>query len=230
MEQEYEIIDLREIFSLVKKNLAVIFMSVAVFALAGLLVTTLLIRPQYEATATMIVNSREDQQVQTAVTNDQINSARQLVNTYAVILKSDTVLGKTITDLKLDMDYEQLVKKVSIEAVDSTQVMKISVQDRDPETAKKIVSSIVKQAPEIIIKTVKAGSVEIISQPKAGARPVSPKKSMNTLLAGLVGGVISVGIIFLRSAMNNKFMNDKDITKHLGLTVLGVIPEIAIKE
>lgn len=230
MEQEYEIIDLREIFSLVKKNLAVIFMSVAVFALAGLLVTTLLIRPQYEATATMIVNSREDQQVQTAVTNDQINSARQLVNTYAVILKSDTVLGKTITDLKLDMDYEQLVKKVSIEAVDSTQVMKISVQDQDPETAKKIVSSIVKQAPEIIIKTVKAGSVEIISQPKAGARPVSPKKSMNTLLAGLVGGVISVGIIFLRSAMNNKFMNDKDITKHLGLTVLGVIPEIVIKE
>lgn len=230
MEQEYEIIDLREIFSLVKKNLAVIFMSVAVFALAGLLVTTLLIQPQYEATATMIVNSREDQQVQTAVTNDQINSARQLVNTYAVILKSDTVLGKTITDLKLDMDYEQLVKKVSIEAVDSTQVMKISVQDQDPETAKKIVSSIVKQAPEIIIKTVKAGSVEIISQPKAGARPVSPKKSMNTLLAGLVGGVISVGIIFLRSAMNNKFMNDKDITKHLGLTVLGVIPEIVIKE
>jgi capsular polysaccharide biosynthesis protein len=223
-------IDLREVFSLVKKNLVAIFVSVAVFALAGLLITTLLIRPKYEATATMIVNSREDQQAQTAVTNDQINSARQLVNTYAVILKSDTVLGKTITDLKLDMDYEQLVKKVSIEAVDSTQVMKISVQDRDPETAKKIVSSIVKQAPEIIIKTVKAGSVEIISQPKAGARPVSPKKSMNTLLAGLVGGVISVGIIFLRSAMNNKFMNDKDITKHLGLTVLGVIPEIAIKE
>ena len=230
MEQEYEMIDLREIFSLVKKNLAVIFMSVAVFALAGLLVTTLLIRPKYEATATMIVNSREDQQAQTAVTNDQINSARQLVNTYAVILKSDTVLGKTITDLKLDMDYEELVKKVSIEAVDSTQVMKISVQDQNPETAEKIVSSIVEQAPEIIIKTVKAGSVEIISKPKAGTRPVSPQKSMNTVLAGLVGGAISVGIIFLRSAMNNKFINDKDITKHLGLTVLGVIPEIAIKE
>ena len=77
MEQEYEVIDLREIFSLVKKNLAVIFMSIAVFALVGMLVTTLFIRPKYEATATMIVNSREDQQAQTTVTNDQINSARQ---------------------------------------------------------------------------------------------------------------------------------------------------------
>ncbi len=230
MEQEYEMIDLREVFSLVKKNLAVIFMSVAVFALAGLLVTTLLIRPKYEATATMIVNSREDQQAQTAVTNDQINSARQLVNTYAVILKSDTVLDKTIADLKLDMDYEQLVTKVSIEAVDSTQVMKISVQDQDPKTAEKIVSSIVKQAPEIIIKTVKAGSVEIISQPKAGTKPVSPRKMVNTALAGLIGGVLSVGVVFLRSAMNNKFVSDKDITKHLGLTVLGVIPEVTIKE
>ena len=230
MEQEYEMIDLREIFSLVKKNLVVIFVSVAVFALAGLLVTTLLIRPKYEATATMIVNSREDQQAQTTVTNDQINSARQLVNTYAVILKSDTVLEKTIADLKLDMDYEKLVKKVSIEAVDSTQVMKISVQDENPETAKKIVSSIVNQAPQVIIKTVKAGSVEIISQPKAGTRAVSPRKMMNTAVAGLIGGVLSVGLVFLRSAMNNKFVSDKDITKHLGLTVIGVIPEVAIKE
>lgn len=230
MEQEYEMIDLREVFSLVKKNLAVIFMSVAVFSLAGLLVTTLLIRPKYEATATMIVNSREDQQAQTTVTNDQINSARQLVNTYAVILKSDTVLEKTIADLKLDMDYEKLVKKVSIEAVDSTQVMKISVQDENPETAKKIVSSIVNQAPQVIIKTVKAGSVEIISQPKAGTRAVSPRKMMNTAVAGLIGGVLSVGLVFLRSAMNNKFVSDKDITKHLGLTVIGVIPEVAIKE
>ena len=230
MEQEYEMIDLREVFSLVKKNLAVIFMSVAVFSLAGLLVTTLLIRPKYEATATMIVNSREDQQAQTTVTNDQINSARQLVSTYAVILKSDTVLEKTIADLKLDMDYEKLVKKVSIEAVDSTQVMKISVQDENPETAKKIVSSIVNQAPQVIIKTVKAGSVEIISQPKAGTRAVSPRKMMNTAVAGLIGGVLSVGLVFLRSAMNNKFVSDKDITKHLGLTVIGVIPEVAIKE
>lgn len=230
MEQEYEVIDLREIFSLVKKNLAVIFMSIAVFALAGMLVTTLFIRPKYEATATMIVNSREDQQAQTTVTNDQINSARQLVSTYAVILKSDTVLEKTIADLKLNMDYEDLVKKVSIEAVDSTQVMKISIQDTDPKTAKEIVASIVEQAPQIIIKTVKAGSVEIISQPKAATKPVSPRKAVNTAIAGLLGGVISVGFVFLRSAMNNKFVSDKDITKHLGLTVLGVIPEVAIKE
>ncbi|MPN31744.1 hypothetical protein SDC9_179218 [bioreactor metagenome] len=53
---------------------------------------------------------------------------------------------------------------------------------------------------------------------------------MNTAVAGLIGGVLSVGLVFLRSAMNNKFVSDKDITKHLGLTVIGVIPEVAIKE
>lgn len=145
MEQEYETIDLREIFSLLKKNLLLIFLVTMAFAIAGFTVTALLITPQYEASATMIVNSREDQQAQTTVTNDQINSAKQLVNTYAVILKSDTVLGKTIEDLGLNLKYEVLAEKVSIEAVDSTQIMKITVRDPNPELARNIVNSIVEQ-------------------------------------------------------------------------------------
>ena len=230
MEQEYETIDLREIFSLLRKNLLPVFLAAVALAVAGFLVTALLITPKYEASATLIVNSREEQQAQTAVTNDQINSAKQLVSTYAVILKSDTVLDRTIQDLGLKMNYETLAKKVSIEAVDSTQIMKITVRDPDPELAKNSVNSIVEQAPEIIISTVKAGSVEVISYPKAGEKPVSPSKMKNTLLAGLAGGVLAVGIVFLRSLLNNTFMTDDDITKHLGLTVLGVIPDIEIKE
>ena len=230
MEQEYETIDLREIFSLLKKNLLLIFLVTMAFAIAGFTVTALLITPQYEASATMIVNSREDQQAQTTVTNDQINSAKQLVNTYAVILKSDTVLGKTIEDLGLNLKYEVLAEKVSIEAVDSTQIMKITVRDPNPELARNIVNSIVEQAPEIIISTVKAGSVEVISYPKAGEIPVSTSKMKNTVLAGLVGGVLAVGVVFLRNMFNNTFMTDDDVTKRLGVTVLGVIPNIEIKE
>jgi len=230
LEQEYETIDLREIFSLLKKNLLLIFLVTMAFAIAGFTVTALLITPQYEASATMIVNSREDQQAQTTVTNDQINSAKQLVNTYAVILKSDTVLGKTIEDLGLNLKYEVLAEKVSIEAVDSTQIMKITVRDPNPELARNIVNSIVEQAPEIIISTVKAGSVEVISYPKAGEKPVSPSKMKNTVLAGLVGGVLAVGVVFLRNMFNNTFMTDDDVTKRLGVTVLGVIPNIEIKE
>lgn len=228
-EQEYETIDLREIILLLKKNLLGLIALTVLFAAAGYLLSTFVMTPRYEASATMIVNSREDAAAQTNITSDQINSATKLVDTYSVILTSDTVLDKTIEDLGLDMDYEDLLGKVTVESVNSTQVMKISAQDEDPQLAQQIVASIVEQAPDIIIQTVKAGSVEVISQPKAGENPVSPRKMMNTAIAGMLGLVLGLGVVFLRSMLNNKFMTDTDINKKLGLTVLGVIPQVNMK-
>ena len=230
MKEEYETIDLLEILRLLKKNLLAILAVTILLAVAGYLVSTFAMTPQYEASATLIVNSREDQAAaQAPITNDQLTSATKLVDTYAVILTSDTVLDKTISNLNLNMSYNDLVERVRIESVNSTQVMKITVKDTDPERARAIVADIVEQAPEIIIQTVKAGSVEIISKAKAEPVPVSPSKAKNTVLAGMLGLVISVGIVILRYLLNNKFMTDDDITNKLGLTVLGVIPQIDMK-
>ena len=229
MKEEYETIDLRELFLLVKKNILMILAVTIASAVVGFLISAFLLSPQYEASATLIVNSREDQTAQTTITNDQITSATKLVDTYSVILTSDTVLDKAITDLELTLDYEELLDKVTVESVNGTQVMKISVQDEDPVLAQRIVANIVEQAPEIIIQTVKAGSVEVISQAKTAEEPVSPKKVMNTAIAGILGLVLALGFVLLRNVMNNKFMTDDDISKKLGLTVLGVIPQIDIK-
>jgi len=229
LKEEYETIDLREIFLLVKKNILMILAVTITSAAVGFLISAFLLSPQYEASATLIVNSREDQTAQTTITNDQITSATKLVDTYSVILTSDTVLDKAIADLGLTLDYEELLDKVTVESVNGTQVMKISVQDEDPVLAQRIVANIVEQAPKIIIQTVKAGSVEVISQAKTAEEPVSPKKVMNTAIAGILGLVLALGFVLLRNVMNNKFMTDDDISKKLGLTVLGVIPQIDIK-
>lgn len=230
MEQEYETIDLREIFLIIKKNLLLIVAVTILASVAGFLVSAFLLTPEYEASASLIVNSREDQSTQTTITNDQLTSATKLVDTYSVILTSDTVLDKTIETLGLDLDYEELLEKVTVEAVNATQVMRISVRDADPVLAQNIVANIVDQAPEIIIQTVKAGSVEVISQAKAADEPVSPKKAINTAISGILGLIVALSVVFLRSMLNNKFMTDDDINKRLGLTVLGVIPQVDIKE
>lgn len=223
-------IDLRDLFLLLKKHLLAIVAAAVLFAAVGGLYTKFLVTPQYEASATLIVNSREDQTGQTYITNDQITSATKLVETYSVILTSDTVLDKTIADLGLDMTYQQLAKKVSISSVNDTQVMKITVQDADPQLAEAITASIVSQAPEMIIQTVKAGSVEVISQAKAGQEPVSPSLKKNVAIAGILGLVLCYAFFFVKYLLNNRFMTESDITNRLGLTVLGVIPSVEIQE
>ena len=228
LEQEYDTIDLRQLFEIVRRNLLLIVAVTVLFAAGGYLGTTFLITPQYEASAMLIVNSREGQQLQGSVTNDSLNSAKQLVETYSVILKSDTVLDQTIEDLDLPLTYDQLAAKVSITAVNDTQVMKITVQDADVNLAKDIVSNIVEQAPDAIINTVKAGSVEVVSDASANPNPVSPSKSRNTALAGILGCVLVIGILFMKSLFNNRIMTESDISQKLALPILGVIPDSAL--
>ena len=228
LEQEYDTIDLRQLFEIVRRNLFLIVAGTGLFAAGGYLGTTFLITPQYEASAMLIVNSREGQQLQGSVTNDSLNSAKQLVETYSVILKSDTVLDQTIEDLDLPLTYDQLAAKVSITAVNDTQVMKITVQDADVNLAKDIVSNIVEQAPDVIINTVKAGSVEVVSDASANPNPVSPSKSRNTALAGILGCVLVIGILFMKSLFNNRIMTESDISQKLALPILGVIPDSAL--
>lgn len=225
-EEEEEEIDLLELVLLLKNHLAAIILTTLLFAVVGFAGTVLFITPQYQASATMIVNTRQDQNA--SVTTDQINSAQKLVSTYSIIIKSDTVLDQVITNLGLTLSYEQLSSKVSVSAVDDTQVIQISVTDPNPESARRMTEEITNVAPDVILNTVEAGSVRLISAARVGSSPVSPSKTKNTAIAGAIGLVLSAGFLILRELLNNTIKTDADIQKKLGLNVLGVIPLVTL--
>ena len=80
-------------------------------------------------------------------------------------------------------------------------------------------------APELIIQTVKAGSVEVITPPRARDGKVSPSTSKNAILGGLLGLLISTALVVLISLFDRTIKTDEDIARVLNLPVLGVIPE-----
>ena len=217
-------IDLLELFHALMKNIVWIVISTVVCAGVGFCVSKFVITPQYEASVNMIVNTRSEGA--TNVTNDNITSAKNMVSTYAIIIKSNTVLNEVIENLELDMKYGELAEKVSVAAVDSTQVMKVVVQDPDPQLAVQIVEQIVTIAPDAIVEAVEAGSCKVISDVEADEDPVSPSVMKYTALLAMVGLVLSAGIVILKELFSNYIEDDADVTKYLGLPVLGVIPEV----
>lgn len=221
--EQYEEIDLREVFVLLRTNIALIIVATVIFAVAGFFATKYLITPQYEASVNMIVNTKQDNT--SAVSNDNITSAKNLVSTYAIIIKSNTVLNQVIENLGLDMDYNTLKNKVTVTAVDDTQVMRVAVKDEDPYLAARIVRSISRVSPDIIVEAVEAGSCKVISQVDEPKEPVSPSIVKNTAVAALAGFVVSVAIIFVKHFFSNFIVDDDDVQKYLGIPVLGIIPE-----
>lgn len=221
--EENEVIDLTEILSAVRQHLLELIFVTLAAALVGFTASKLLMTPKYDSSALMIVNTRQD--VNANVTSDQINSATKLVSTYSIIIKSDTVLQQVIDNLGLNLTYAKLNKRVTVAAVDDTQVMKITVQSDSPEWARQVCEQIITVAPDVIKEAVEAGSVKVISNPSLATEPVSPNIMKNTMLAAAVGFVLVIGIIVLQVLLDNKINTEEDVTKYLDMTVLGVIPQ-----
>lgn len=167
--EENEVIDLVEILYAIRQHLLEVILATVVAAIIGFAASKFLMTPQYSSSAMMIVNTRQD--VTSNVTSDQINSATKLVATYSIIIKSDTVLQQVIENLGLGITYSELNSRVSVQAVDDTQVMKITVNSTSPEWAQTVCDEILAVSPDIIKEAVEAGfgqgDFESVSEPQS---------------------------------------------------------------
>ena len=223
--QRQDSFDLLDFLKQIKKNLIFLILAMILTGSAGFCISKYLIEAQYESAVMMIVNTRQDSSG--TVTNDNIQSAQNLVSTYSIIVKSNSVLNEAIQKLDLPMDYEELKQKVYINAVDDTQVMRVAVRDSDPKRAENILKEIVKIAPDRIVDAVEAGSCKVISQAVTGNSPVEPNVIKNTMLAAAIGLVLSVMIVAMVQLFSiKKIIDDDDVQKYIELPVLGVIPEV----
>ncbi len=218
-------IDLLDMFKLVWSKKVVIAIIVIASGLVGLLYSKIFITPHYEASINMIVNSRNDSTIGN-ISSDNITSAQKLAQTYAVIITGNKILCQVIDELNLDMSYEKLKEMVTVESVNSTQVMNIVVNDTDPERAKQIVEKIGDIAPEILVDAIEGGSCKIVSDVYSTGKPVSPNSTKNGLIVALIALVICIAVIIVRDLLDNTFKSELDIQNITSLPVLGVLPSV----
>ena len=224
-QEEFEI-DLSQIFYILSKNIVIILFISILCADIGYAIPTYYITPVYTASADMLVNNKQYSGTtdNTIVTSSDINASSSLVSTYSVILKSHTVLEQVIDTLGLDYTYNDLSKMVSVSTVDDTQVMRVTVKNSDPQVAMDIVAQIISVAPSVIVDKAEVGSVKTVDQPWSSGRPVSPNKKRYILLFAILGFLGTSFFLILRELLNNTFKTEQDITRELGLPILGVIP------
>jgi len=222
-EQDYQEV-LIEILRALKERIWKILLITSIFAIIGWSVSSFLISPKYEASINMIVNTRLDSGG--SVTKDNISSAQNLVDIYAIIIKSNTILNKVIDELDLEASYEEIYEQVSVNAINNTQVMRIAVQNQNPDIAQAIVEKISVIAPDIVVDAVEAGSCKVISDLYMNKEPVYPNVRRNTLLTSILGFFVYTAMVILEILRNDYIVDDVDVQKKLGLSVLGVIPDV----
>lgn len=225
-----ETIDLREYFVIIKKRFSIIITLTLVFALVSGLISFFVLKPVYQANSSLIVNTERSESSQ-IITGDQFSVTQKLAVTYGEIIKSRSVLGAVIENLKLNDTYENLVKNIEVSPVKDTQIISIKVQDKDPKRARDIaneIPSVFKSEAER--NTDKSNDIQVIDKATLPKDPIKPNKVMNIIVAAVLGMMLGLFIVFFLEYLDNKLKTPQDIEKYLGMSMLGVVPSETIDD
>lgn len=216
-------IDLGKVVEACKRYWVLLLVATLVCGILGFVASNFFMSKTYEAQVQMIVNTNQDTEV---VSNDSVNSAKNLVATYGIIVKGSSVLSEVIKNLDLDMTYEQLSSCISVDAITDTQVFKVTAKTGDVELSKSIIREICTIAPSEIEDAVEAGSCKIVSDIDYDNAPVSPNVAKYTAVAAFAGFLLALAYALFRVLSKQFIVTDNDVSEQLGLPVLGVIPQL----
>ena len=105
-----EEIDLKEIWELVKAKYKLIIMIILGVCVLGSIYSLFFKRPMYQSYTTVVLGSTEGTTTSTLTTQD-ITLNKNLVDTYAVIVKSRSVLNLVIEKFKI-ICYNNLILRL----------------------------------------------------------------------------------------------------------------------
>ena len=218
-EEEFNEIDLREIFQIIRKYLLLIIIIPMVFAGIGAVLSIYLIQPVYESSTTLIV--REDKDAEEEISISDVNLSKSLVYTYAEMAKSYTVLDNTAKTLNIDKLNRS---SITVSPVKDTQILKVAVQNTDPVMARNIADTLVHEFTLEIQRITRTNNVAVVDYARLPLEPVKPNIIMNTAIAGILGAMVILLLVFLKEYFDNTAKTEKDIENILGLSILGAVP------
>ncbi|WP_299493853.1 polysaccharide biosynthesis tyrosine autokinase [uncultured Shewanella sp.] len=112
----------------------------------------------------------------------------------------------------------------NIQALPKTQ-RDILRMTRDVEVNQEMYLKLLNHVQELnIVKASTIGNVRIIDKAEAYTRAIKPKKALVVLLATLLGGVISIALVLLRSALHRGVESPEQI-EQIGLPVYASVPK-----
>ena len=217
--EEYDEIDIREIFQILKKYLLPIIVVPILFAIVGAVVSLYFMNPVYEASTTIIV--RQDKAIDEEISKTDVDLSKSLIYTYAEMAKSNTVLENTSKRLSIE---SLNVNSITVSPVKDTQILQVSVQNKDPQLTNNISNTFIEEFTSEIIRITKTNNVAVVDFATLPHKPIKPNKLMNIIIAAILGEMLVLLIVFLIEYLDNTIKSEKDVEKYLGVTLIGIIP------
>lgn len=219
-------LDLKDFFYIIIKRRKMICLITAAAVVLSALLSFFVIKPTYQADSSIIVG-RPQQDKNEKLDNNDVTMYQNLMKTYIEIVKSKPVLDATISKADLNLTEDQLSKMVNATTQQGTQIMDISITDKNAEETYKIADALTDSFIEKSKDIFPTSGVQLSVMNKADVpkSPIKPKKALNIAIAFVLGLFVSIGLAFVLEYMDNTIKSENDVNKYLELPVIGIIPE-----
>lgn len=194
-------------------------------ALICFAISAYVLAPVYESTTKIYILNKTDD---TSVTYTDVQMGTQLTKDYAELINSRYVLQKVIEQLSLEeMEYEDLMDKVSVNTPVDTRIVSITVEHTNPQMAKNIANCIREVAGEHIQNVMDIEAVNVVETANMPIEKSGPSVAKWTMIGGAAGAFLACAVILIIFLLDDTIKCSEDVEKYPGLSTLAMIPVIS---
>ena len=219
-----EEIDLKELFEFIKKKVGLLITITVVICLLGCIYGLFIQKPMYKSYTTIILGGNETTASQT-ITQSDITLNKNLVDTYAEIVKSRRVLEQVISELDLEETYEELSNKISVSSVNNTEIIKITVADSNPIEAKNVANVTANFFSKEVVKLYNMNNVNVLDEANEANEPYNINIPKQVIIYFFIGIIIALSILFIIFYFDRTIKSVEQVEQKIKLPILGGVEE-----
>lgn len=212
---------LEDIFLTLKKRWLLIVSLVVIFAGVAGWYTSYTYFPMYTTTTTVLVN-RQDITLRLSSSSD-FYIREDLLSTFQGIINSVKLRNEVAHRLET-----KNLGGISVSSDDSS-IIRIKATHADPELGADVANMTAIVFQEMIKEMMYDMDSSILDEAVPSYVPQSMNLSTKVMIGAILGGMVGVGICFLREYLDKTVKSPKEVELILEIPIMGVIPELNVK-
>jgi capsular polysaccharide biosynthesis protein len=241
--------DIRDVGNYLLGKIWIVLLAIVCFAIIAIIYTST-ITPAYTSTSTAFVINAQDNTVSSSHALSGISLGKQLAITSPELITKEfcDVVAENLNESPAFQDfyclkdeYGNLTRKLTgndvfaalkVSSDEETCIVTFTVTTTNAHLSKYIANEVARSFGDHIKTFIKIDTISA-EQAKfavASASPSNIHTTRNAVLAAMVGAIFACAVLIVVFMFDDKIKTPDDVDRYLGLSVLGVIPEIDTEE
>ena len=220
-----EEIDLKEFIMMFWNRKVSIILITVIFMVIGIIYSVGFVTPKYTSSTTLLLATSESSNSKTnTITTSDITLNSKLVSTYSELVKSKNVTRQVISNLGINETEDELRDNITVSSVKDTELIKISVTDKNATNAYNVANEIAKVFTQKVSEIYNINNVQVLDQAEISTTPSNINHTKDVIMFTFVGLFVAIVFVIIANMLDTTIKSSEEVEKLCEVPVIASIP------